>query len=358
LLQTNYANLVQSTQGGATNILRVIEPATVPTKPVGPSKYLIILIAGVIGLGLALAAVYLLEFLDDTIKSPDDVSKLVDLPVIGFLADLGKKFTEKPYVADNPRSMLAEAYRSLRASMEFNRQEHPYQVILVSSPEAGDGKTSVAVNLAVTMLHGGKNVLLVDADFRKPNVHNVLALPNKAGLCDVLNKELDLHKVVQKWDGLGLRVVTAGQSSEYLDELLQPERLQAVITQLREAADVVIIDSSPFLVSDAMAMLPFVDGTLLVIRPGHTHRKMIKIVAERVRQTGGSLIGVVLNRIPLGQSGYYGGYHNYSPYYFSHYGYQDGNHKGKNGTKVGKGKDKKEILKEFAVFKVISRKDS
>jgi succinoglycan biosynthesis transport protein ExoP len=325
LLQTNYTTLLASSQGGATNILQVIEPASVPTKPVGPSKLLIVLIAAAIGLVTSSGTAYLLEMLDDTIKTPEDVTRLLGLPVVGYFAEAGKKFEESPYVALHPRSVLAEAYRSLRASLEADKGSQPMKVLLVTSPDAADGKTSVAVNLAVSIMHSGKKVLLVDADIRKPNIHKYLNVENNKGFGEVLNGELDVRAVMQRWDKGDLYVVTAGRRLDVLDELLLPEKIERALNDLRYLADVVILDSSPFIVSDAMTMAPFVDGVLVVIRPGHTHRKMVKLMAERINRMGGNILGVALNRIPLSQIGFYGEYRHYSPYYFSKYYGENGN---------------------------------
>ncbi len=336
VLQTNYANMVSSSANSAANILEVIEPATLPSIPEGPSKYLIIAIAGVIGLVLAGGASYLLEYLDDTLRTPSDVIATLKVPAIGYFADLGqKKFGSGPYVQEHPRSMIAEAYRSLRASLEFPETDRPLKTILITSPDTQDGKTSVAINLALSIMQGGKTVILVDGDLRKPSVHTYLDLPEAMGLGELLNGSAKVDKCLKKWGNTKLLVLTAGNPTNHLpDELLTPDKIEDFLSALKERADVIIIDSSPFLVSDAMILAAKVDGVLLVVRPGHTHKEMARAMLEKVTRAGANIVGVVLNRIPIRQIGYYSDYRYYSPYYYSKYGPDDNGHS--NGKTNGK----------------------
>lgn len=336
VLQTNYANLVSSSTSTAANILEVIEPATLPSVPEGPSKYLIVAIAGAIGLVLAGGASYLLEYLDDTMRTPSDVIAVLKVPAIGYFADLSKKkFGNGPHVQEHPRSMIAEAYRSLRASLEFPETDKPVKTILITSPDTQDGKTTVAINLALSIMQGGKTVILVDGDLRKPSVHTYLDLPEERGLGEVLNNSAKVDKCLKKWKDTKLLVLTAGSRTNYLpDQLLTPDKIENFLSDLKELADVVIIDSSPFLVSDAMILAAKVDGVLLVVRPGHTHKEMARAMLEKVSRAGANIIGVVLNRIPIRQMGYYSDYRYYSPYYYSKYSLDENGHA--NGKTNGK----------------------
>jgi len=319
IMQTTYASLLANSQGGAANILKVIEPASVPNEPVGPGKPVIILIAGLVGLILSGGAAYLLEFIDDTIKLPEEVLDIVNRPVIGYFAKLSKEYRKIPFVALKPHSLMAEAFRALRTNLKMAESNSHLQAIMVTSPDAGDGKTSVAVNLAVSYLNEGKRVILVDADFRKPDVHTYFGMENGIGLGEVLTSEVEVWGALQRWKGSSLYVLTAGHNSALIDKLLEPEKIEKIVTDLKELANVIIFDTSPFIVSDGMRLAPFMDGLILVVRPEHTRRKVTKITVEQVLRAGGNILGAVMNCVPVGLSGYAGNYRAYVPYYYSAY---------------------------------------
>ncbi len=319
IMQTTYANLLANSQGGATNILKVIEPASIPTKPVGPGKPVIIALAGLIGLILAVGAAFLLEFVDDTVKTPEEVMKYTDRPVVGYFAKMGKEFKKGPFVALNPQSLMAEAFRTMRANLKLTDVDILPKAIMITSPEPGDGKTSVAVNLAASYLNEGKNVILVDADFRKPNVHNYFGLENEVGLGEVLNGEVEAWEAVQRWKGSSLYVLTTGHQAALLDQLLQPGKIEKIVNDLKALANIIIFDSPPLIVSDAIRLTPSMDGVVLVIKPEHTQRKATKITVEQVERAGGNILGAVMNCIPVGLSGYASRYRSYVPYFYSEY---------------------------------------
>ena len=319
IMQTTYASLLANSQSGASNILKVIEPASVPVDPVGPGKPVVILIAALIGLLLAAGAAYLLEFIDDTIKLPEEVMKLVDRPVIGYFAHMGKEYQKNPFVALKPHSLMAEAFRSLRTNLKVAEADAPLKTIMITSPDAGDGKTSVAVNLAASYLNEGKSVILVDADFRKPNVHTYFGMENVVGLGEVLNSEVEVWGALQRWKASSLYVLSAGQKAGMVDKLLEPEKIEKIVKELKGLASIIIFDSSPFIVSDAMRIAPFVDGLLLVVRPEHTRRKVTRVAVEQILRAGGNILGAVMNSIPVGLAGYASNYRAYVPFYYSDY---------------------------------------
>ncbi len=319
IMQTTYANLLSNSQSGATNILKVIEPASIPTEPVGPGKPVIIVLAGLIGLVLAVGAAYLLEFVDDSVKTPEEVMKYINRPVVGYFAKMSKEFKKGPYVALNPHSLMAEAFRTMRANLKLADVKILPKAIMITSPEPGDGKTSVAVNLAASYLNEGKNVILVDADFRKPNVHNYFGLENEVGLGEVLNGEVEAWEAVQRWKSSSLYILTTGHQADLLDQLLQPGKIEKIVNDLKALASIIIFDSPPLIVSDAIRLAPSMDGLVLVIRPEHTRRKATKIAVEQVEQAGGNILGAVMNCIPVGLAGYASHYRSYVPYYYSEY---------------------------------------
>jgi capsular exopolysaccharide synthesis family protein len=331
-LQSNYTTLFITTQQGAVNTLSVLSSAARPTLPIGPNRLALVLLAGVSGCILAAGAAYLLEFLDATIRTPEEITHLFQLSVIGYIAEMGKGVEGKPHVAEQPHSMVAEAFRSLKANLEFAGSDRPLKTILVTSAAASEGKTTVAANLAIVMAQEGRKVILLDADLRRPKVHTFLGITNGQGLNEIYHEEIEVAEALQAWKDENLSVITAGSMAPNPTELLGSQKMSQILAVVQRMADVVILDGPPFLVTDAWVLSPKVDGVLLVIRPGYTHRDAVKTVMEQINRSGARVIGVTLNRIPAKQAEYYGGYWHISPYHAgNHYDYV-----GDNGSKKAK----------------------
>ena len=314
-LQTIYSDLLANTQSGAINTISVIESAYLPVRPIGPNKMLIILLSAAVGLSLAIGAAYVLDYLDDTVKSPEDVERLTNAPIIGYLTELDIENIGALYVADNPRHPSVEEIRTLRANLDFASVDQPLKTLFISSTEMEDGKTSVAANLAVVMSQAEKDVILLDADLRRPNVHNFFGLTNNYGLSDVFRGKLSLDEVVKDWTGGSVSVITAGDPPPNPAELLGSKKMAEVLEALESRADLVIIDGPPFVIADAPILASKVDGVLLIIRIGYTHEPAIKSMMEQIDRAGAKVVGVALNRLPPKGFGYYAG----TPYYSAHY---------------------------------------
>jgi non-specific protein-tyrosine kinase len=313
-LQTNYADLLANTQSGALNTISIIETASVPTKPIGPNKALTILLSAAIGFSLAGAAAYILDYLDDTVKTAEEVEALTHASIIGYIAELDGDNVGRLYVSENPRHPVVEAYRSLRTNLEFAGVDNPLKTLLVTSADTEDGKTSVAANLAAVMAQAENKVILVDSDLRKPNVHNFFGMSNDYGLSDVFRGRLSIEDATKEWSGGKVKVITAGAPPPNPAELLGSKKMIQILEYLESQADVVIIDGPPFVVADAAVLSAKVDGVLLVIRANHTHQPAIRAMMEQVSRAGARVVGVALNRIPRKSAGYYSG-HYYSSYY-------------------------------------------
>jgi capsular exopolysaccharide synthesis family protein len=320
-MENNYGLLLSNTQQGAINTLTIIAAAELPSRPIGPMKGLTILLAAVVGFVLAACEAYLLEYLDDTLKSPDDVARLFSAPIIGHIFEQADGMNEnRLYDADDSTHPLSEPFRALRTLIDFSDKDQPLKTILVTSPDIGDGKTSVAVNLALSMAQRDKKVFLLDADFRKPKINKLFNLANDKGLADLLfagtafNWDIGTEKVRK------VAVLTAGNTPPDPAELLSSEKMDLFLSKLEEVADVVIIDGPPFFVTDAMILASKVDRVLLVVRPGHTRRSLAKASMAQIKLVGAKVVGVVLNRIPLRGADYYAGKSYLYTYYGSNYG--------------------------------------
>jgi capsular exopolysaccharide synthesis family protein len=311
----NYSSLLSSTDRGAANTLSVLEQANLPRRPVGPNKMMSIALAGAVALALSVGAAYLLEYIDDTLKTPDDIRRILDLPTIGFISQIDKGKYHGDYVAKHPRSSIAESFRALRTDLEFAGVDQPIKTILMTSPGVAAGKTSTAINLAVVMAQGGKKVYLLDADLRKPTVHRSLGLPNRQGLSDVFRRDKDVRDLAQFWQEGNIHIVTSGPLPPNPAELLASHKMDQVLKTLEDEADVVIIDGPPFLVTDATILSAKSQGVLLVIRYGNTRKNDAISSVKQLQRSGARILGVILNQIPRKSEEYTGLYRYYAGYY-------------------------------------------
>ena len=330
-----------------------IEPAVVPTSSVSPRPLRTAALAGAVGLIVTASIGFLIEYLDDTVKTPDDVKAILDLPVLGFVAEIDSKshknhkVSRPAIVANQPRSPISEAFRSLRTNLEFSSLDNPLKSILVTSAGASEGKTTIATNLAEIEVQGGKKVLLVDCDLRRPNLHKMFSLPNRIGLSDMLRGNVEVKDIVQVIGGKDvLHVITSGSLPPNPAEFLGSQRFSEVLSQLEKQYDLVILDTPPMVVADVQILSSKVDGILFVIQPGVTHGGVAKTIIEDLRRIDAHILGIVLNRIPRNRDLYYGGYRYYSPY--------TGKNKYTNmGTEViqKKTKPEKDIINEVFIGK-------
>jgi capsular exopolysaccharide synthesis family protein len=296
-----------------------LNPATPSEDPVRPRVLMNTALAGIAALMLAVGILFLMEYLDDSVKTVDQVVEKLKLPVIGYIAEI-QRGPESAYVADHPRSPVAEAYRSLRTNLEFANVDRPIKTLVVVSPNPGEGKSSVAVNLAITLAQGGKRVLLIDADLRRPRVHRYLGLTNRKGLSDLFRSTASVEQVVSAWKNENLAVITSGGLPPNPADILASEKMAGFLKLARDKADIVVIDAPPFLVADASILAARTDGVLLVIHAGKTPMDSALFTVDQLKRAGGHVLGVVLNRIPRSHTYSYSGYRGSCGYYQKGYG--------------------------------------
>ncbi len=332
LYQGIYLNLLNNLESvrlakaqNTPNVVQV-EPAMVPQSPISPQPVRNAGLAAAVGLMLAAGIAFLVEYLDDTLKTMDDIERVLQLPVVGYIAQIqyDSKSEESVYVTRQPRSPVSEAFRLLRTNLEFAGVDRPLRRILVTSAGPGEGKTTISVNLAAIMAQGGKRVTLLDADLRRPMVHRFLGLPNKVGLSDLFRGMLTLRQVAQPMEGEeAMTVLTSGSLPPNPTEVLASDRMEQILQEAEQGSDVVILDSPPSLVADVQVLASKVDGVVLVIHPGHTAADSALATLEMLNRAGARTLGVILNRIPRERADYYGGYRHYSPYYSGYHYYHD-----------------------------------
>jgi capsular exopolysaccharide synthesis family protein len=215
------------------------------------------------------------------------------------------------HVLKYPRSPVSEAFRSLRTNLEFTNVDRSLKKILVTSSGPGEGKTMISVNLAAIIAQGGRKVLLLDADMRRPRVHKIFGMSNRVGLSSLFRGNMSVRSVMRSVaDMENVFVITSGSLPPNPAELLASAKMDLILQEACKEVDVIVVDSPPSLVSDFQVLATKLDGVLMVVQPGHTRADAAIAMLEQLGRVDGSILGVVLNKIPR-DSYYYGGYYHY-----------------------------------------------
>jgi capsular exopolysaccharide synthesis family protein len=323
-LQQSYAMAVRSfedvrvAEARSMDMVALAEPAARQDTPVQPHMTLNVLLAGVVGLILALAAALVIEHLDDRLTSPERLSRLVALPTLGSVAALprGVPRTVDQIAAARASSPASdwraagraeEAYRLLRTNLVFAGVDAPLRVLLVTSSQDGEGKSLTAANLAVVMAQTGQRVVLVDADLRRPSVGELFGARGGAGLTSLLiDRQLAAKSVLRQTRVQGLSLVASGPLPPNPSELLGSQHMRDRLAELREVCDLVIVDSPPALtVSDPAILAHLADGTLLVVDARRTRARAAAESLQRLRGAGAHVLGAVLNQVTSTTGTYY-----------------------------------------------------
>ena len=314
-LRSTYATLLSYVSVSASNLLSVSEPAVVPDTAVAPRPLLTAFLAGLLGLLLAVTLAVGVEFYRDPIRDIDDVEAVTGLSTLGTVGRMkGVDRRQEIYhlaALLYPRSAISEAYRALRANLDFASLDEPVRTLLVTSAMPGEGKTVTAANLAVVLAQAGRRVILVDADLRKPGVHAMFGLGNTHGLTSLLHVQgTAVETALRATEQENLSVITTGPLPPNPAELLGTQRMRTVLNDLSAHCDVVVVDSPPVqAVADALILGSVVDGTLFVVDASRSRRRAVHRAREALDRAGARVLGVVLNRVALGAQERYTGYY-------------------------------------------------
>jgi non-specific protein-tyrosine kinase len=296
------------------NYLAVIEPAQASSSPIRPRILQNTFLAGVVGLFLALGVIFLIEYLDDTFKSANDLSQTLGIVTLGTISRVsGKQYREKLIIAQNLFSPVSEAYRMMRSNIQFISVDQPIKSIMVTSSTPGEGKSITVANLGIVMAQADFKTIIVDADLRRPVQHEIFQVSNLGGVTEWLRSpELEIKTQLRNTSVENLQMITSGVLPPNPAELLSSQRMGQLLTNLNELADVVIYDCPPVLaVTDAAVLSNRVDGVVFVIKAGQTRREAARHAVLNLQQAGANVLGGVLNQVSQ-KSGYNQDYY-YTP---------------------------------------------
>jgi succinoglycan biosynthesis transport protein ExoP len=303
--------------GVVTNNISVVDPAEASLFPYKPNLPRNLLIGLAAGLFLGLCIVFVLEFIDDSIKFPDEVERILGLPLMGIIPRVTRKRGENKSVAldvhSDPRSTLAEAYRSVRTALQFSTPEGAPKRLVVTSTTRNEGKSTTALALAINFAQMGQRVLLIDADMRNPSVHKLLEIPNEFGLSNLLSSDSRGEKMIMRTAVPNLSVLTAGPvPPNPVDLLMGPKLLLLLNVAATLGIEYVIVDAPPLLgIADSIVLGNQLQNILFVVQASRTRKSHIKNALRRLRLAGLMPRGVVLTQtlrgsLPQDYESYYG----------------------------------------------------
>ena len=311
------------TEDMKTGNIRIIDRAEVPEDPVKPKKKLNVFLAIILGLFTGIGLAFFFEYLDNTIKTPEDVKQHLNIPYLGLIPlfstenkGILKDDTSRELVTVNyPRSTASESYRGIRTSILFSFAETVPQVILITGVGPQEGKTITTVNLAVTMAQADSKIVILDCDMRRANVHKVFGTANDHGISNLLVGNSNMREAILHTRIPNLDVIPCGPIPPNPSELLGSTRMTTLLNSLRKHYAHILIDSPPSLaVTDAVVLSKSVDGVILVIRAGYTAKEIIRSGIAQFRAVGTHILGAVLNGVDMSRDRYH------YQYYYYYYG--------------------------------------
>ena len=335
LMKTKYEE-TRITEAGQIGNVQIMDPAVPPKNPVKPNKKLNLLLGMLLGAGLGVGLAFTLEYLDNTVKTAEDIERM-NLRVLGMVprintdelsekvkaqmsengsfSEEGKRIEQRLITHFDPKSPISEAYRTLRTNLQYITPDEPLHSILVTSAGPGEGKSTTAANLAITMGQMGNKTILIDSDLRRPVIHKIFHRSRTPGLTDVLMQEKHWKDVLKDPDIDNLDIITSGNLPPNPSELLGSQYMRDLLEELCKEYDRVILDSPPIIaVTDASVLSTEVTDTLIVVSSGNTDRKALERAKKQIGDVGGDIAGALLNNVKRGNV--YGSYYYYYQYYY------------------------------------------
>ena len=307
---------LNASAGIALSNISIIDSAEVPGGPSSPNMFKNLIVALLAGIGLAAVTVFIKDQFDDSIRVPEDVETKLDIPLLGVVP---KSHNEEPEDAlVDPKSPISEAYNSLRGSLLYSTPEGLPQIVLLTSAQPAEGKTTSSYAVAASFSRMGKKVLLIDADLRRPSLHRRIGYGNERGLSTLLTSHEPLSAVLQPSGQENLALLTSGAIPPSPTELLSNIRLEQILQEAAKQFELVIVDSPPILgLADAPAMAALADGVLFVVEADRSRRGSLKTALRRLRSVRPVILGAVLTKFdPLKAGNRYSEYYGYEYYQY------------------------------------------
>jgi succinoglycan biosynthesis transport protein ExoP len=311
LKERTYATLLERyeqarvTEAMQANAISVVEPASTPENPSSPRTKLSIALASLVGLVGGIGLAFLFENLDTTLYTTKQITDAAKLSPLGMIPAARRRPGMSIFNSNSPEE---EAFRHLRTNLLAFNHDQPLQTLLITSAEPGEGKSTVVANLACSLAKSGRKVIVVDGDMRLPTLHKIFDLSNQVGLSSVLKQEVPINEAVQDTNVPGVQVLTSGPSASNPAELLGSSPMTALMEQLVQQFDMVLLDSPALLaVTDAAVLAPTVDGVVLVVSCAQTREETVAAACQQLVSVKARLVGVVVNRAE--QAGSYYFYH-------------------------------------------------
>ncbi len=306
-----------------TNNVVLVEPAKINPRPIRPRTLQNTLLAGMVGIMLTLGLIFLRDYLDDTIKTPDHVQEETNLSTIGVISYIktdNNQPSSRLITHLVPRAPTSEAYRMLRTNLEFSSIDQKLRRLVITSSSPGEGKSTTAANLGTVLAQAGNRVILIDSDLRRPTQHHIFEVPNNQGLTTaLLDNETPVSYHTQSTRVPGLRLMTSGPLPPNPAELLNSQRMANILNELHKEADIIVLDTPPVLtVADATILSQKADGVVLVAKIGATTRQGLVQAFQTLKKSSVATFGVVLNKATQTRG------YSYEEYYYRNYNYEYG----------------------------------
>jgi capsular exopolysaccharide synthesis family protein len=310
-----------------TNNVYKLDAAIESDIPVAPRVKLNILLAAVVGLLGGIGLAFFLEYLDNTFKGQEDIERLLQIPFLGIIPSIklelgtegGSDLTLRDnYLISHPKSTVAESCRTVRTNILLMSPENPTRRLLITSPSPQEGKSTVCINMGITMAQSGSKVIMLDTDMRRPRLHKSFGIKTGVGLTTTILGEADLDKVIHHSEVPGLDVIPCGPIPPNPSELFHTERFRRLLDELASRYDRVIFDSPPVLVvADPLILSNMIDGVVLVVKSASTSSDLARRAVRQLKDVKARILGAVINDLDLEHRDY--GY-----YYYRQYGYYYG----------------------------------